>query len=152
MLCFPFDIVDDFWLRGKGGPATSARHSPNENNLCKFTNESKCILPNYVENVLEKGPKFRAPHPLNDNFIEKTKLQLEMFTYKLRWSEKMAGSATADNKIPFKRNTVTLPPNMNEDLEQQLTCLKRDILKVTEVEAKKVKKNEKYRRLPSPKI
>ena len=68
-----------------------------------------------------------------------------MFTYKLRWSEKMAGSATADNKIPFKRNTVTLPPNMNEDLEQQLTCLKRDILKVTEVEAKKVEKNEKYR-------
>ena len=142
-LSFPYDFVDGFWLKGER-PSLTADASCKTNH--QFTNDSKLILPDYVVNLLEKGPKFRAPHVLNDNFSEGIKLQLETLSYKIRWSEKLKHKSVNEaHQIPFKRNTVNLPPPMKPDLEQQLAALKREVMKVTEEEIKKVKKNSKYK-------
>ena len=53
----------------------------------KFTNESSVTLPTYVEKILDKGPKCRAPPALNRNLSDELNLQLETFSYKLRWNE-----------------------------------------------------------------
>ena len=119
---FPFDIADEFWLKRE-------KRSPNNDStkdLGKFTNDSNLTLPNYVEKILKKGPKFRTPHVLNKKFNEMLNLQLETLTYKLRWNDKLKTDPIDENHtIPFKRNIVSLPPNMKKDLEQQLTALKR---------------------------
>lgn len=72
-------------------------HMSNEPNE-KFTN---LPLPNYLENLLEKGPKFRAPHVLDNVFKNKTKLQLKKQTYKLRWDNKMKEEPKRGYEIPF---------------------------------------------------
>ena len=81
---------------------------------------------------------------LGDDFNEKTKLQLEKLSYKLHWDNKLSKEPKNHYQIPFKKNTVTLPPKMLVDLEQQLSSLKREILKVTEAESIKMKRSEKY--------
>ena len=144
-LCFHFDLVDDFWFKKE---ERLANHNLQnfETSENQFTNESDVRLPHFFENILGKGPKFRAPHVLNGRFDDEIKMQLEKFTYKLRWNHKMKNEPVSDSrKIPFTRNTVTLPPPMSDDLEQQLTAMKREILKTTESERRKTKKDQKYR-------
>ena len=140
---FPFELVDEFWFTRKGRPlARPASHSIND----QFTNESDVTLPDFVENILEKGPKFRTPHALNGNFKDKVKLQLDALAYKVRWNEKLKSDlSNSDRQIPFHRNTVSLPPKMKPNLELELAMLQKEILQVTEEEAQKEKRSQKYK-------
>ena len=106
---FPFVHFDRFWLRRMD-------HTNSVNNNNKFTIDADISVPKDVCDVLEKGPKFRVPHKLNNQTISTAKMDLEVLTYKVRWQDKFKDDPSRQYfHIPFDKNTVKLPPKMTKD-------------------------------------
>ena len=96
-------------------------------------------IPHDIADLLSKGPNFRVQLALNNRFRERLDLNLDTFSYRLRWSRKCKASDIT--KIPFGRNTVTLPPKMSFEEEAKLAAFKNEIRKVTDNEIAKTKNN-----------
>ena len=77
--------------------------------------------------------------------LDRLNLNLDILTYKARWQHHSIGKISANIlDIPFPRNTVNLPPSMPKVFEDQLICLKNDIIRLTIEETKKLKKDKKF--------
>ena len=141
---FPFHYVDGFWF----APRRSALRShtyPNDNIQPQVTNDTEISLPNNVHDLLSKGPKFRVPPPLDDKFFDRLNQNLDTLTYKIRWQYHTKDkSSNSSLYIPFPRNTVNLPPPMPKILEDQLICLKNDIIRLTTEGTRKLQKDKKF--------
>ena len=136
---FPFSYVDNFWCVR---PVNKASSRPSE----KFLNETPIELPDTVASLLEKGPNFRVPHRLNEKFLDNIDLDLEVFTYRLRWFEVMKlNPRPQQNMIPFPKNSVKLPPKMSDEKEKELTALKQEILRLARNEMAITAKKTSYR-------
>lgn len=90
------------------------------------------------------GPRFRVQPELDENFMTKLTSNLDMFTYRLRWSH-LSNLTKKDVHVPFARNTVTLPPKMSFEDESNLAAMKTEIIQVTEKEVLKTKKSDQYK-------
>ena len=139
---FPFVHFDRFWFRRMD-------HSNLVNNN-KFTIDADISVPKSVCDVLEKGPRFRVPHKLNNQTISTAKMDLEVLTYKVRWQDKFKDDLSRQYfHIPFDKNTVKLPPKMSKDKEFDLSVMKNEILKVIQSESKATKASKRYKRFQS---
>ena len=132
MPCFPFPYVDKFWYVNSGSIAFF-HHSD------KFINEARVSVPEPVAKLLEKGPNFRVPPKLNKRLYENIDLSLEVLTYRLRWFEALKNVPESNHrKIPFPKNSVSLPPKMEENREKELTAQKQKVLRAAKCEMAKM--------------
>lgn len=50
-----------------------------------------------------------------------------MFSRQLRWSQAFKDERNTELNVPFRRNTVSIPPNMQKGNEDQLALLRTEI-------------------------
>jgi len=151
MSSFPFPFVDDFWFAGSGRPSPFV---PTDIvNEYRFTNDTDIDIPSTVLEILNKGPKFRVPPKLNNNFLEDAKLQLEVLTYKLRWKSVFSDNIDNDNSdklvVPFQKNSVRLPPKMMKEDEANLACFKHEVVRTLRQEVKATARSNDYKKCHS---
>lgn len=76
---------------------------------CRLCNESSIRILNEVSELLSKVPNFCVQPALDKSFKDRLDHNLDNFSYWYHWFKKM--KLTEDSlKIPFGRNTITLPP------------------------------------------
>ena len=127
MFCFPFGHEALYWYgRNDGVKNLSLKNY-------QLSNESNISIPTDVSELLSKGPNFRVQPALDNRFKDRLELNLDVFSYRLRWSNKI-NHVEDKIKIPFSHNTVTIPPNMHLDEEIKLAAFKSEIVKATEEE------------------
>lgn len=97
-----------------------------------FCNENKLTIPEQIGDFFNKGPKFRVTHNMDKRFLDNTRLNLGVLTYKVCWHENMKDkNQNSKNylKIPFYKINVNLPPKMSSDKENTLSSMKKFIAK-----------------------
>ena len=138
---FPFPFTDSFLCKRQD--TTAPFHISD-----KFTNESLVSIPEPVALLLEKGPTFRVPPKLDNKLMTNINLSLETLTYKLRWFEALKMKTTPKlTTIPFHKNSVNLPPKMNDEKEKELISLKHEIIRAAKTEITSVSKSSKYKNI-----
>lgn len=142
MFCFPFVHEDSFWCK-----RNERKDYFSKVNSKQLSNESNINIPHDVSELLSKGPNFRVQPALDNRFIDRFESDLDTFFYRMRWAHTV--KFTQDHsrpKIPFGRNTVTMPPNMPFEAETTLAACKREIVVATNEEIAKMKSNSEFRK------
>jgi hypothetical protein len=135
--CFPFQQVDGYWFDGRGERRC---RQPESLAIDSFSNETAVSVPTDVATLLSKGPRFRIPPKLNEKFQDQLALNLEVFSRNLRWNQVNMKATPQTIHVPFQRNTVSMPPRMTPEREEQLCLLKNEIKRMTENEIERLKK------------
>ena len=142
--CFHFHFDDIWWPVKKTNPNVSCTEDRLDDNW--FTNDSNYDVPSNIRDFLGKGPKFRIPNNQNYDLLKETKIQLEVLTYKMRYSNTFQYNLNNNNDslvVPFHKNHVKLPERMNQYQENSLAGFKHEVMNVVEKEVKRMEKDEK---------
>ena len=140
--CFCFRFNDIWWP----SVVTKPKMLVPENRVVStfYTNDSDHVVPENVNDLLAKGPRFRVPL-YHDNLLRDAEIQLEVLTYKLRYNcmfENLDKVKDSTLKVPFPKNSVSLPEKMNRYQENSLSAFKREVMEVVEKEIKVLKKDK----------
>lgn len=143
---YPFPYVDSFLLPAQVHNSTSDVLNTDESG----PRENKIQTPSYVNDVLAKGPNYRLPIKLDENTITNAEKELDKLTYSLRWRnvyKDESGDISQRNNlvIPFKKNTIKLPPKLEEESETNLKLFKAEVLNVIKTEVGKTEKSNSKR-------
>ncbi|MEL7308412.1 MAG: hypothetical protein AAGK05_11445, partial [Pseudomonadota bacterium] len=156
---FPFNHADAYLY--SEAPRRGKPENPRDVLRTDFCNDTEYVLPNELTSLLNRGPNFRIPPNLNKkNFLENVQLSLDRLTYNLRWRHKINDDLNEDNsvgtkildnvsqpslKIPFQKNSVKLPPSMENEKEVNLLLFKEEVFKTVKDEVSKTKKSVPYK-------
>ena len=94
----------------------------------------RVTLPSEVTSLLAKGPRYRIPPNLNEEFLENLHLDLEIFSRQVRWKQNITSHKFQNFQnleVPFERNTVLMPTCMTAEKEKQFALLKAEIIRET---------------------
>ena len=142
---FFFPFRDDLWFRT--GDSFDQHDSIKVNN--HLINETDVFIPSSIETFLSKGPKFRLPHIGDQNFITNNEIAIDTLSYKLRWlhhSRNGRSDYVRKLKIPFDKNTVHLPPKMDDQLENNLKLFEAEAKNLMRKEVQFLKKGNLYKK------
>ena len=131
------------------------------NSNCKeYSNETDIFLPSYLSDLIAKGPNFRIPPLLNDNFMDDVELALDKLTFNLRWRSQIddsddvfmsnpsnTHSSTASINIPFHKNRIKMPKTMPNDEELNLALFKKEVINAVSQEAEFCKQSKSFRKI-----
>ena len=119
-----------------------------EGNGVKFTNATNIELPNYVIDVVNKGPNYCVTPSINKHFWEGLHLGIYRGFFGFRWREviNLQSNENASNLIiPFVRNRVTLPKACSTEIESRLTALRLRIINIYTTETNLLRKSVAYK-------
>ena len=83
----------------------------------------------------------------NNEFYTNVEKQLDRLKYNLRWKDKINDDMVDDKiVIPFSKNSVSLPPNMNTEKENYLQFFRNKALEIIKKESRFLKNNERFKK------
>ena len=152
---FPFEYVDEYLCRRHTAADVTGEPRLSRSNCNKqdYSNETDVFLPRYLSDLIAKGPNFRIPPLLNEEFMNDVELALDKVTFNLRWSDQLERSDVGlsdckDNfRIPFHKNRVKMPPIMSNDQELNLALFKKEVSDAIEKEVEFCKQSKSYRKI-----
>ena len=124
---FPFPFTDDFLC------SVAVTHLDRTSDVFVFDDGveglSENQIPAAISNVLSKGPKYRIPNKVDKHFMKNAEKELDKMTYRIRWNNVFKDIEQKDEfKIPFTKNSVSLPPKLNEKEENNIKLFRAEVL------------------------
>ena len=147
---FPFKYADEFLFNVVRAPSSSDTGLDE----CVFdagfcaSNETELVFSPTIQTCLAKGPNYRAPpNLLNKQFFVNVKKQLDRLKYNFRWNAKLGNDEANESlTIPFSKNTVSLPPKMNVEIENKLQFFSDKAFEIIHKESRKVKNEKRFKK------